>query len=111
VIYAIQAGESGPIKFGVTESLKCRLEALQTGNPRKLRVLAAVNMPHEYERTIHGWLKEERVSGEWFDGPKAADLVRDLRVRQKCSDHVWPADDEYLFWDMALACGGSCAVI
>ena len=109
LIYAIRQGDSGPIKFGVAGNPRARLSELQTGNPERLSLLVQVDLPDHCERQIHGWLREERLVGEWFHGDKTADVLRDLRARAMCRNPYAPDDDEYVFWDWVYGCGGSCA--
>lgn len=83
MIYAIQAGVNGPIKFGVSKHPMGRLSDLQIGNPVKLALVAVADLPNVCERQIHHWLRDERLSGEWFrPGVKALDVLSDLQIRQ-----------------------------
>jgi hypothetical protein len=66
MIYAIQAGDGGPIKFGVAKNPHARLRELQTGNPSELKLLVAVDLANESEYLIHDHLKDHRLKGEWF---------------------------------------------
>lgn len=98
MIYAIQCGEGGPIKFGVAKNPAERLRELQTGCPERLRLLVSVNIQHRCERIIHGWLREERVRGEWFSpGWKAKSVLEDLTIRAAIGpeDQTDPDPDKY----------------
>ena len=97
MIYAIQAGEGGPVKFGVAKNPSSRLRELQTGNPLKLRLVAEVDILVSCERQIHHWLREERLQGEWFGlGPKTLDVLGDLQIRQVVGgDQLNPDPDAY----------------
>jgi len=77
LLYAIQAGEGGPIKIGVTTSMKARLKALQTGNAIALVVIGVIESPSapQLERGIHRRLKSERWIGEWFKPSERTLLV------------------------------------
>ena len=66
MIYAIRAGDSGPIKFGVAKNPLRRLATLQTGSPVPLKLLVAVDVHEEKEKLIHQYLRAERERGEWF---------------------------------------------
>jgi hypothetical protein len=88
MIYAIQSGEAGPVKFGVATNPHSRLRELQTGNPVKLRLIAAVNLPNECERQIHDHLRDERIHGEWFGHGKSCSVVYDLVRRMECPDET-----------------------
>jgi len=68
-VYAIQAGDNGPIKVGFTSTAKGplkRVETLQVGNPVRLRLLATVPGGLEDERYLHKLFAEHRIGGEWF---------------------------------------------
>jgi hypothetical protein len=108
LVYAIQAGKEGPIKFGVARNPLSRLSTLQTGNHEPLRLVVAVNLKDCRERQIHYWLREERLRGEWFSGPKTTNVLSDLKTRARCVNHDDPGD-EYGFWLAVDGCGGSCA--
>lgn len=98
MLYAIQAGEDGPIKFGVAKSPRARLAELQTGNPNRLKLLVAVEMEHRCERLIHSWLRDERLVGEWFRvTAKTLSLLEDLSIRAALGpgDQTWPDLDLY----------------
>jgi len=71
-IYFIRAGDKGPIKIGRTNhDITYRLRSLQTANPYKLKVLAAIQadqlLDHALEEWIHNALSDHRLQGEWFD--------------------------------------------
>lgn len=66
MIYAIQAGENGPVKIGWSDAPKKRVRELQTGNPQKLRLLACCEIGDDAEYFIHIYLKNEKMVGEWF---------------------------------------------
>ena len=69
-VYFIQAGDF--IKIGIAKDVSCRLDALQTGNHRKLKLLKTIEMPSyqialDVERTLHKLFKKDRVHREWFE--------------------------------------------
>lgn len=65
-LYAIQAGEGGPIKIGVTMRPAERLRTLQTANADRLIGRAAWRaMPGE-EQALHERFADARLRGEWF---------------------------------------------
>lgn len=74
-VYFIQAGKNGPIKIGWTTSLEERIDALQTGCPFRLRVLAAIEGTKQDEAAYHRQFAEHRMRGEWF---KNCEAIRDL---------------------------------
>ena len=74
MIYAIQAGENGPIKFGVTNCKpESRLDGLQTGNHEKLRLISCITAPEsgrpsnaDIELALHAMCAKYHIRGEWF---------------------------------------------
>ena len=74
MLYLIQEADSdaGPIKVGIsTRTAESRLKELQTGNPRKLRILKTIathyKNPKRMEGKIHKNLAAARIPGtEWF---------------------------------------------
>lgn len=65
-VYAIQAGENGPIKIGITTWPADRILTLQQGNAEELRGIAAwPSLPVE-EKDIHREFAYARIRGEWF---------------------------------------------
>jgi hypothetical protein len=75
-IYAIQAGENGPIKIGIATNPTERLKTLQQGNAADLRGLAAWRAPSCEERQLHREFDYARIRGEWFQPvPELVDLV------------------------------------
>ena len=76
VIYAIQAGENGPIKFGYSaDSPKDRLISLQTAHYLELRLLHVNEGDLEEEKQVHKICRQERIRGEWFEPEGNALLV------------------------------------
>jgi len=65
-IYAIQAGERGPIKIGRTENPAQRLVTLQQGNAERLRGIAAWVAVSIEEKQLHQEFADVRLHGEWF---------------------------------------------
>jgi hypothetical protein len=68
VIYFIQDTRSLEIKIGYTgsECVNTRLNALQTGNASRLKVLACVPGGMSDEAALHAKFASSRVGGEWF---------------------------------------------
>lgn len=58
--------DHGHIKIGSSKSPKRRLRSLQTGNPRKLRLLAQVPGGRAAEAHAHTLACQHRGVGEWF---------------------------------------------
>jgi len=66
-VYFIQEGEDGPIKIGEAVHPVKRVEQMQTGNPRHLRVTAVVLAGRSTEWQLHGyWRAKAWIRGEWF---------------------------------------------
>lgn len=85
-LYAIQAENGGPIKFGRTTDLRRRLADLQAGNPSTLRVLASHPSAGEAEPLVHAVLSDDRVRGEWFaDGPRARSIIEVMARYRHCT--------------------------
>lgn len=72
-LYAIQAGEDGPVKIGIASKPWERIATLQTASPVRLRGLAAWRGSMDEERAIHKLFAEDRLEGEWFK--PSADLI------------------------------------
>jgi hypothetical protein len=73
-VYAITDGLA--VKVGTTDGHpEERLRDLQTGNSRKLRLLA--HSGHLTEKQAHAKLWRHRVNGEWFATEAVLELVRD----------------------------------
>jgi hypothetical protein len=69
-IYII-GSDTPPYKVGISKDPGRRLKSLQTGHPRKLRILDARATDAEktklLETAIHQQLKFYKTHGEWFD--------------------------------------------
>lgn len=65
-VYFIGDLSIGYVKVGYSQSLKLRLDSLQTGCPFPLKVLAVIRAPSRVESAIHRYLDEWRSIGEWF---------------------------------------------
>lgn len=104
MIYAIQAGDGGPVKFGVAKSVGGRLRALQTGCPTDLRLLAFADVGNENESLIHYHLRNSRIRGEWFSPDERAMAMIDAIRRQSVSvehvitNHIYDNDFDAIIW-------------
>ena len=88
-IYAMQAGSF--IKFGWAKDVEARRLQLQTGNPHKIEVVAAVAWPRKFERAIHAKLHPFNTCGEWFDlCDESSEVVRMMRdgESEALSEHI-----------------------
>lgn len=70
-VYFIQAGENGPVKIGVANSVERRLDQLQTGNHLKLTILKKIKCLSKInafyvESELHHEFRKYRIRGEWF---------------------------------------------
>ena len=79
LIYFIWDGDH--VKIGTSVNPIPRLKSLQTGNPRKLEILATMIGGRDTEKSLHDQFSHLRVSGEWFR-PDAAmwKMIEDLAV-------------------------------
>lgn len=79
-IYFVQMRSPvGEIKIGLTRDLRARLNALQTGSPYPLRVLAALPGTEAEEHELHTRFADLRLSGEWFrPEPRLLEFVAQL---------------------------------
>lgn len=69
-VYFIRAGDRGPIKIGVATNPYARLEELQTGNPYRLKLIAAFSGGYAEESRLHQQFERERLESEWFKPSK-----------------------------------------
>jgi hypothetical protein len=67
-VYAIQE-EGGAVKIGISRDPEQRLKQLQTGNSKKLTLVAVRKAENRYadEKHLHNLSKPYLVRGEWFD--------------------------------------------
>lgn len=89
-VYFIQEGMDGPIKIGRSTDPWKRLEALQSGNPRPLRLIAATRVGksvHILERDLHRDFRDLHLLGEWYSpGPELVSkaAVAGMPVCESC---------------------------
>jgi hypothetical protein len=102
-LYFIQEGDSGPIKVGRSTDPWKRLDTLQSGNPRQLRLIAAYRVgktAHVIERNTHREFIAHRMIGEWYAPvERLVDLAATHGIPscERCSAkearlHMWPTD-------------------
>jgi len=84
-VYFIQEGKGsyGYIKIGKSNNVDKRLDSLQTGNPRKLTLMASIkcktpNDALRLEKKLHIKFKKENIRGEWFSGLINLNSVEDV---------------------------------
>lgn len=66
-LYVIGIDGDRPVKVGIAVNVPDRLRHLQTGNPRRLHVLAQFPGYRALEELVHGHFASRRMIGEWFD--------------------------------------------
>jgi hypothetical protein len=75
-VYFIQEGTDGPLKIGEAVNPVKRLEQMQTGNPRHLRVAAVILAGRSTEWQLHGyWRHKAWIRGEWFGRGHHEDII------------------------------------
>lgn len=65
--YCIRDDVSRAVKIGFSQNPRRRLRQLQTANPNRLRMVAAIYSTDAFERLIHRSFASDRRAGEWFD--------------------------------------------
>lgn len=80
-VYFIQEGDDGAVKIGTTVgSPMARLAALQTGNSKKLTLLASIPGGPKEETALHERFCSLRLHGEWFQStPELLGFIDGLR--------------------------------
>lgn len=83
-VYFIQEGMDGPIKIGEAADPPKRLEHMQCGNPRPLRVVAVILAERTTEWQLHGyWRSSAWIRGEWFGrGHQEAILAKAQQIAE-----------------------------
>lgn len=94
-VYVLEDGFG--IKVGYTNgSVAKRIGELQTGNPRRITVIAEIgSATPELEDHIHSKLNEWNITGEWFArGPLVAQAASEggfeSWLRKLAGEHDWP---------------------
>jgi hypothetical protein len=99
-IYFVQAGESGPIKIGISTNPRARIRTLQSSNYEELRpLLVGIAYPGQ-EQKIHASLAHLHVRGEWYrsERPVFEEIERlaDIYWRGwRRAPVTWPKIEEY----------------
>jgi hypothetical protein len=89
-VYFVQMTEAKYIKVGVATNIKKRMASLQNGNPERLILLCKTRGDQRLERMVHTYLREHRMSGEWFRwNPIAEEVVQYVKGRKVCPFHFW----------------------
>ena len=97
-VYFVQSGQKGPIKVGyTTQEPRDRLYAMQTGNPERLNMLAAIPGGPELESAMHVAFAGYHIEGEWFryEGDVKR-VVDELAAHPFCDglQKLWPASEK-----------------
>jgi len=85
-LYAIGDGEC--VKLGVSTNIGNRLNSMQTGHPKKLRVLWKFYIGRERkpaysaEKKLHRLCKKHKLRGEWFKG-ECMTVVNQFSLKEK----------------------------
>lgn len=84
-VYLITDGEY--VKIGVAKNINNRINKLQEGNARRLKIIAYQKFQNAYriENALHQQYREYRMVGEWFDILK---IVR----KTKSIENLLPVD-------------------
>lgn len=104
MIYFIQSGTDGPIKIGYSQDPTNRLKQLQTGSPKKLKLLCAVEGGFELERRLHDSLCQYHLNNEWYHPVKeitqTLDTLKEPQLQEPAACDV-PED-----WRLSLVVYG-----
>jgi hypothetical protein len=69
--YVVSEGVNGPVKVGRSINAAYRLCALQTGNPRPLRLIFKIDLTRDEaivtERAFLTAFRKRAMTGEWLD--------------------------------------------
>lgn len=66
-VYFVQEEGGGPIKIGWATNPSKRLSGMQSGNPRRLRLIGAIAGERNLEGKLHTKFAKFRQTGEWFE--------------------------------------------
>lgn len=99
VVYFIQEQPHGNVKIGITNDINNRLQGLQNGNSRNLKLLAYFPGVAAEERMLHHKLHRYRLCGEWFTpcthiyheikAHKRQGFIDEHAVSQLLGDGLW----------------------
>lgn len=87
-VYFIRSGKKGDIKIGKSNNPEKRMAELQTGNPKKLRLIASIHCKSEQEafsleKKIHQLFRKRRLHGEWFHKNIHLKDVSEIKFKQR----------------------------
>ena len=66
-VYAVQAGEDGPLKIGIAACVRSRVRDLQCSSHHHLTVVDEFEGSRGVELALHRHLRSHRIRGEWFN--------------------------------------------
>lgn len=72
IAHKLDDGWAGPCKIGISSSCSCRLNSLQSGNPKPIGLYVFYNIGDRHcasqtEKALHRMLSGKRLVGEWFN--------------------------------------------
>lgn len=73
MIYIAKAGKQ--YKIGYSKHPPKRARQLQTGNGYKIHLVATFDGGKEAEASVHRYLQNYRIEGEWFEGEPVEEYV------------------------------------
>jgi len=87
-VYFLREGERGAVKIGYTTmGVSERVQRLQSGNPRELRVLAHKAAGRTYEQRLKARFASVKIRGEWFrPTPELLNLALDIALGEEAED-------------------------
>lgn len=65
-VYFILNPEAHAVKIGYAKNVKTRFSDIGVSSPHRLKLCGAAAGTRENETTLHGLLRDRRMSGEWF---------------------------------------------
>lgn len=82
-LYCVAEADGVAWKIGLAVDPPDRLKSLQIGNPRSLVLYAWAPAPVALERFFHYVLRRERITGEWFSGPRTLAIASVIESAQE----------------------------
>lgn len=88
---------AGPVKIGLSEQPRRRLQTIQQYSPFQLELVATFDVPqgmkgHRREAEIHEELSVFNIRGEWFDLPERKEQELIERADDEWNFRIMPAD-------------------
>ena len=96
-LYAILANIDEPrVKVGMAACPRTRFSSINTHSPVHLELLGHMPGTYELEQSLHIFMRDQHVKGEWFAYRGRAELVAEAIV-----NHDFISICEWLHWDFA----------